>query len=71
MLVFHHTALAEAAAEFNRYNDYKVIVADPSLGRLEINGKFRTTDVGMFADVAADVLGLHLKNQGGYTLIER
>ncbi|HEV2561061.1 MAG TPA: FecR domain-containing protein [Rhizomicrobium sp.] len=71
VLVFHHTTLAEAAAEFNRYNDYKVIVADSSLGRLEINGKFRTTDVGMFADVAADVLGLHVKNQGGYTLIER
>jgi transmembrane sensor len=71
VLVFHHTMLAEAAAEFNRYNDYKVIVADSSLGRLEINGKFRTTDVGMFADVAADVLGLHVKNRGDYTLIER
>ncbi len=71
VLVFHHTTLADAAAEFNRYNDYKIVVADPAIGRLEINGKFRTTDEGMFADVAADVLGLHVKQQDDYALIER
>ena len=71
VLVFHHTALASAVAEFNRYNDYKVVVADTGVGKLEINGKFRTTDITMFADVAADVLGLHVKKLDGYALIER
>jgi len=71
VLVFHHTSLASAVAEFNRYNDYKVVVADTGVGKLEINGKFRTTDITMFADVAADVLGLHVKKLDGYALIER
>lgn len=71
ILVFHHTALAEAVAEFNRYNDYKIVVADAALGRLEINGKFRTNDIRMFADVTADVLGLHVQQRDGYALIER
>ena len=71
VLVFHHTSLADAAAEFNRYNDYKIVVADPAIGRLEINGKFRTNDIRMFADVTADVLGLHARKQDSYTLIER
>jgi transmembrane sensor len=71
VLEFHHTSLAQAAAEFNRYSDYKIVVAEPAIGRLEINGKFRTDDIRMFADVTADVLGLHVRKQDGYTLIER
>ena len=71
VLVFHHTALADAAAEFNRYNSHKIIVEDPAIGRLVINGKFRTYDVAMFADVAAEVLGLNVEKQNDQTLIER
>lgn len=71
VLAFHHTPLASAAAEFNRYSNYKLIVADSGIGKLEINGKFRTTDIAMFADVAADVLGLHVRKLDNYALIER
>ncbi len=71
VLIFHHTALAEAAAEFNRYNSHKIAVPDPQVGKLEISGKFRTNDVEMFAETTADILGLHLKKQGENTLMAR
>ena len=30
MVVFNHTTLAEAAAELNRYNHEKLVIADPA-----------------------------------------
>lgn len=71
VLTFHHTALAEAVAEFNRYNSRKVVVADAKVGQLEINGKFRTNDVDMFTDVTADILGLHVEKLADKILMGR
>jgi transmembrane sensor len=71
VLVFYHTTLAEAAAEFNRYNDRKIVIADAKIGKMEINGTFRTNDVEMFTDVTADILGLHTEKLDGKTLMGR
>ncbi len=59
LLIFRYTTLADAAAEFNRYNDRKLVITDPAVGRLKIVGTFATNNVAAFADVAEDVL--HLK----------
>jgi transmembrane sensor len=40
-LAFHDTSLAAAAAEFNRYNTRKIVIADPSVAALRIGGSFR------------------------------
>lgn len=71
LLTFRHTALGEAAAEFNRYNDKKLVIADSSVARLQIRGTFRTGDVGVFANVARDVLGLHVVSRGGDIVVTR
>jgi len=63
-LMFHHTPLAQVAAEFNRYNSQQVIVADQQARALTINGTFATNDVNAFARIAQSVLGLRVKNQG-------
>ncbi len=47
-LVFHETPLAEAIAEFNRYNTRKIVIADPSIATLRIGGRFRFADSGAF-----------------------
>jgi transmembrane sensor len=47
-LVFHETPLAEAIAEFNRYNTRKIVIADPTIASLRIGGRFRFTDSGAF-----------------------
>jgi transmembrane sensor len=71
MLVFNHTTLAEAVAEFNRYNREKLVIADPRASRLLIGGSFRTNDVKVFARVAQDLLGVHVKDKPGEQVISR
>lgn len=63
-LMFHHTPLAQVAAEFNRYNSLQVIVTDEQTRALTINGTFATNDVDAFARIAQSVLGLRVENQG-------
>ncbi len=41
LLVFRDTPLLDAAAEFNRYNARKIVIADAQLGQLRIGGSFR------------------------------
>jgi transmembrane sensor len=71
MLIFKHTSLASAAAEFNRYNRQKLIVADAASARLTINGTFRTIDVDAFVDVVQDILHLRVERLGDETIISR
>lgn len=70
-LVFDNMTLADAAAEFNRYNERKLIIADPAVARLTIVGKFRTSDVEPFARVIRNVLGLHVEAKGNDIVISR
>ena len=49
MLAFRDTTLAEAAAEFNRYNARKLVVADASAGALRVGGSFRWDNAEGFA----------------------
>lgn len=52
-IVLDGQTLAEAAAEFNRYNDRKIQVADPRLADARFVGWFRTNDPEGFAEAAA------------------
>ena len=71
LLVFTHTTLAAAAAEFNRYNRTKLVIADAAVAQRTIGGTFPITDVEAFARVARNALGLHVENRGDGTLILR
>src|SRR5262249_1531150 len=42
---FSGETLAEATAEFNRYNERKLVIADASIRDLTIGGRFQYTDV--------------------------
>ncbi len=48
-LVFRNLPLAEAAAEFNRYNTRKIVIGDPAVGAIRVSGKFRPGQVDAFA----------------------
>jgi transmembrane sensor len=52
-LAFEGQSLSEAVAEFARYSDTRIIIADPSLGKEEIAGLFRATDPVGFAQTVA------------------
>jgi transmembrane sensor len=48
ILVLHDMTLAEAAAEFNRYNARKIVIRDPLVGAMHISGSFRATNAEAF-----------------------
>ena len=47
-LMFRNQGLAEAIAEFNRYNTRKIVIQDPAIADLKIEGNFRATNVEAF-----------------------
>jgi transmembrane sensor len=48
VLRFRDQTLGEAVAEFNRYNERKIIIADSKVAALKIEGNFRATNVDAF-----------------------
>jgi transmembrane sensor len=52
-LIFDHTPLKDAAAEFNRYNKLKIVVALPETSQIAIGGIFRIGDSRSFARAVA------------------
>ena len=52
ILMFRDQTLAEAAAEFNRYNERKLVIKDPAIANLKIEGNFRATNVDAFVRLA-------------------
>lgn len=57
-IVLEGDTLAEAVAEFNRYNARKIVFDDPSLAGERLVGWFRTNEPESFAKAAAGMLGL-------------
>jgi transmembrane sensor len=69
VLVFDRVTLADAAAEFNRYNHRKIVFADPAAGEHMIGGTFPATDVDAFTSAVQIAFGLHVQNKAGEIVI--
>lgn len=63
VLNFDRMTLGEAAAEFNRYNERKLIVA-PGVADIRIGGTFKTDNVDGFAELLRDAYGLEIEKSG-------
>lgn len=61
-LIFDETALADAVAEFNRYNIRKIYIEDPRVAAIRINGKFRATNAQAFIRVLHDGFGIQARD---------
>lgn len=69
-LVFNHVTLAEAAAEFNRYNGKKLFV-ESSAANLKISGTFDAGSVGPFTNMARLAFGLQIKQRDHGVVVSR
>jgi transmembrane sensor len=58
-IAFEGQTLAQAASEFSRYSDTRIVIADPALAREEIAGLFKATDPIGFAKTIAISLNAH------------
>ncbi|WP_069066320.1 FecR family protein [Sphingobium sp. RAC03] len=69
MIAFRDTSLAQAAAEFARYNDEKIMIADPLIAQETITGLFVANDPHGFAKAAAESLGLATRMDGNRIIL--
>ncbi len=65
MLVFDNATLAEAVAEFNRYNRRQLAVHDPKIGNTRISGSFDAADPEAFVRLLSRAYGLRVEVRGG------
>jgi len=63
-LIFDHTPLSEAAAEFNRYDSFKILVTSPDVGAIPIGGIFKIGDARSLARAVAQSHGLTVEARG-------
>ena len=70
-LVFDHTTLADAVAQFNRYNRGKLVIADPATAHLTMDGTFPIDGVSAFTEVAQEVFKLRIERRGENIVIKR
>jgi transmembrane sensor len=60
-LVFREASLAEAVAEFNRYNERKLVIQDATLADIQLSGKFRATNFGAFVRLLEEGFGVRTR----------
>lgn len=70
-IVFDGTSLADAAAEFNRYNERKVVVSDPAVAGIAIGGSFAPANVDGFVRLLEQGFGLNARRDGNDIVISR
>ena len=71
LLIFDQRALGDAAAELNRYNTRKLVIADKQTAALIIGGTFRTNDVEAFTRVVREILGVRVEARGDDIVISQ
>ena len=71
VLVFKHTTLAEAAAEFNRYNRQRLVVNDSETATLTVSGTFPANDLSPFTEVIQSVFRLRVAKAGNEVVLSR
>jgi len=68
-LIFRGMTLADAASEFNRYNRKKLLVNDPKVARLKIDGTFPANNVEAFLDAVQSALKVRVEDRGSEAVI--
>jgi transmembrane sensor len=58
-VVFHETPLADAIAEFNRYNTHQIIIQAPAVAAMPLTGKFRATNNEAFVNLLEQTYHIH------------
>lgn len=71
VLVFDNTTLGDVAAEFNRYNNKKIIIASDNVGRMRIMGSFQANDLHAVIGMAREMFHLRVVENSNEIVISR
>lgn len=69
MLVFRDATLADAAAEFNRYNREQMVIENEPASRIRIDGTFHADNISGFTNMAEHVFELRVHRHGNEIVI--
>jgi transmembrane sensor len=71
-VVFRDVDLAEAVAEFNRYNEKKIVIEAPALAAIRLSGKFKATNFDAFVRLLEEGYPIEARSTtAGIVLVER
>jgi transmembrane sensor len=62
-VTFHELPLAEAVAEFNRYNERKIVIEDPQVAAIRVSGKFRSNRFEAFVRLLEEGLPIRAQRE--------
>jgi transmembrane sensor len=69
LLIFDQSTLTDAASEFNRYSQRKLVITDPAIARMRISGRFESSNVEAFTRLLRQAYGLHVADEGAVVKI--
>ncbi len=69
-LIFDQTPLADAVAEFNRYNVHQIAIEDPAVGTIPVGGNFRAANVDAFLRLIESELSVVSARQGNRIVLK-
>jgi len=69
MLVFDRSTLAEAVAEFNRYNRKKLVIEGDAAAKVRIGGSFEADNIDAFARLLEQAFTLTVEDRGDEIVI--
>jgi transmembrane sensor len=69
VLVFRNQTLAEASEEFNRYNTRRIVINDPEIAALRIEGNFRATNIDAFARLLEQGYAVSVTQEGDQLIL--
>jgi len=65
------TTLADAIAEFNRYNSRQLVLGEPTLATLRVGGSFTTTDPTAFLAALERIFGIQARARDHQVILTR
>lgn len=68
-LVFDNQRLADAVADFNRYTDRPIRIADPAVADIRIGGTFQIGNSAGFLDLLHSAYGLEVRSTPGEVVV--
>ena len=68
-LFFHDLPLSEAVAEFNRYNQHRMVIGSPAVAGIRISGSFRSTNVSGFVHLLQDGFSINVEQRGDQIIL--
>jgi transmembrane sensor len=67
---FDNVPLADAVAEFNRYNTRKILIEDPEIAALRVGGNFRSTNIEAFLDLMQSGFPIAVDDDGDRIILK-